>query len=93
MSGLDCVECGGYVDIQRPVRVCRLCEQKIRCRCPMRGAGDRQGCAEVRVSGSTPLIRAGDVLDGVIVVGETFEDAGRYGDSPLIEECWCACHE
>lgn len=70
-----------------------MVETTVRCGCPMRGAGDRQGCAEVRATGSTPNVRAGDVLDGVIVVGETFEDAGSYGDAPLIEECWCACHD
>lgn len=63
------------------------------CDCPMRGAGDRQGCEEVRQTGSTPRIRAGDVLDGVIVVEDTVDDAGDYGDAPILMECWCACHD
>jgi hypothetical protein len=58
----------------------------------MRGAGDAQGCLEVQAYGRTPLLLPGDVLDGVIEVGESVLVA-----APAVEwfpgaECDCDCH-
>lgn len=66
----------------------------IRCGCGQwTGHPDAQSCRELREYGQTPIVRPGDVLDGVIVVEDTVVDAGYYGDSPVAIECDCYCHE
>lgn len=98
MSDLDCIECGGYVSIERLVKplLCRSCEKQrgFRCTCPMRGAGDAQGCLEVQAYGRTPLLLPGDVLDGVIVVGSSHSPIASVDIDPdPYAECECNCHE
>jgi hypothetical protein len=66
----------------------------ITCGCGQwKGHPDAQSCRELRECGSTPIIRAGDVLDGVIVVEDSVADAGSYGDAPSPFDCDCSCHE
>ncbi len=66
----------------------------IACDCGQwKGHPDAQSCRELREHGGTPLVRADDVLDGVIVVEASVADAGTYGDSPMAIECDCFCHE
>lgn len=66
----------------------------INCSCGQwKGHPDAQSCSELRELGTSPGIRAGDVLDGVIVVEDSSADAGLYGDAPVAFECDCICHE
>ena len=63
------------------------------CACPMWNSGDAQGCLEIQAYGRTPLLLPGDVLDGVIEVGETVLVA-----APMVEwfpgaTCECDCHD
>jgi hypothetical protein len=65
---------------------------EVRCLCPMKRHPDTQSCRELQEYGSTPVIRPGDVLDGVIFVGEAVDEVVDGDPDVLTPECECACH-
>jgi hypothetical protein len=65
----------------------------VSCLCPMQGHPDTQSCFELQEYGRTPVMRSGDILDGVIVVGDPLDDVVVVpGEAPAGFECECACH-
>jgi hypothetical protein len=64
----------------------------VACRCPMKGHPDTQSCRELAEYGYSPIVRPGDVLDGVILVGGPIDEVVDGDPDFLAAECECACH-